>query len=221
MEASRGGVRRRHPPGVARAVRGARAAGAARVVDDGGRGHEGTKNENHTTFLPCSRTCLVLTHYKMTGFDLTFSHLRHFTVLAVSSLSLSIYLSPLLFSTSYSQIHPAPFTFPPRLLSPPATTHQHPHHTAVATAAASSARGYTRGYPTNTTSCGKPTTFPTHRPRPRRPSQRPALPSFAATLGLESTPLGALPPPPCQRVLLPSWVALPPDEPSPNSQPCS
>ena len=215
MEASRGGVRRRHPPGVARAVRGARAAGAARVVDDGGRGHEGTKNENHTTFLPCSRTCLVLTHYKMTGFDLTFSHLRHFTVLAVSSLSQSLYL----LCCSLHRIHKFTQLHPPSHLD--FIHHQHPHHTAVAAAAASSALGYTRGYPTNTTSCGKPTTFPTHRPRPRRPSQRPALPSFAATLGLESTPLGAPPPPPCQRVLLPSWVALPPDEPSPNSQPCS
>ena len=110
MEASRGGVRRRHhPPGVARAVRGARAAGAARVVDVGGRGHEGTKNENHTTFLPCSRTCLVLTHYKMTGFDLTFSHLRHFTVLAVSSLSLNLSISSvvlyIVFTNSPSSIH--------------------------------------------------------------------------------------------------------------------
>ena len=220
MEASRGGVRRRHPPGVARAVRGARAAGAARVVDDGGRGHEGTKNGNHTTFLPCSRTCLVLTHYKMTGFDLTFSHLRHFTVLAVSSLSLSISPSPLLFSTSYSQIHPAPSTFPPRLHSPPATTNI--HTTLPSPPPPLRAHVVTHAVTLQTPpSCGKPTTFPTHRPRPRRPSQRPALPSFAATLGLESTPLGAPPPPPCQRVLLPSWVALPPDEPSPNSQPCS
>ena len=126
MEASRGGVRRRHPPGVARAVRGARAAGAARVVDDGGRGHEGMKNENHTTFLPCSRTCLVLTHYKMTGFDLTFSHLRHFTVLAVSSLSLSQSIYLLCCSLhrihKFTQLHPPSHLDFIHLLPPPTST---------------------------------------------------------------------------------------------------